>query len=721
MHSNYPHMNRIRIQDACRLAAGLQAWKPVCAVFGPGHSRPGSECADPGSEDPAGHMPEHKCGLATASGVFRCLILPVSLLLLVLISTTATGQSLPFALGGETYFNRQLDAMRWQYRGDIDVEYHRFRLYMDNEYRSRMYLSDGRAQNIQDENQLRLELRQWVRDDWAVIGEVQSYSFTTTNLRQETGHAGIMFQPHSEIELSLLGGFMSDRRSDKLDQGWSGMFRARSRPIRAGDFIIHPTAEAHFADISPRQYSSYRLHSGNEYRYEDFLMRGDLSLSSGIRESYQPSSFFNRGLTNIIESIRSDTTALDLMIRVPVSESMGLEIDLFTLGNTRVVESRPISDDVEETIFDTRTQRRELLLRTLADYSFQRSRIALGMNLAYINRGSRLINTAGLPEDQVIRRNEILRNSNFDQSRFELFTQNRLRFSDRNELLIHAQTGILRYDTPEINQDDRDELTYQVLITNRHVFSPYFDVSLRAGGEATHYVYLSAARSIENNWRRTIRLAPAVRWLPHDRLELRSTFLVRANYTIEDFQLEGRPKNDQSSREYAFRTDASIDISEGWQLALSGARSELRIGRLFWDSFQETPTDTLITYDMEAMVYRQSGPHRIGLGGRMFLRRDFLPQASITAEVTDENGSRQVTRSAPGLQHTYQYGPSVDINLRFYSGNRLIITGWMQRQEIRRRLYLSYPDDIAPAFRRAERRSSTRTYPNLEVRAVFSF
>ena len=633
----------------------------------------------------------------------------------------AKTQQLPLGIGGETHFNRQLDAMRWQYQGSLNFEYNRFHLDLMNEFRSRLYLSDGSAQNIQDENELRLELRQWIRNDWALTGELQSYSFTTTQLRQETGHAGIMYHPHKEVELSLMGGFMSDRRSDNLDQGWSGLFRARSRPFRAGDFILHPTAEAHYADISPRQYSTLRFQTGSEYRYEDFLMRGDLSLSSGRRESYQPSSFFNRGLTNIIESIRNDTTALDLLIRVPVMESLGLEIDLFTLSNIRIVESRPIKDEIDEPIFDSRTQRRELRLRTLVDYTIRRSRFALGMNLGYVNRGSRLINIGDFPEDQITRRNEILRNSNFDQSRLELFTHNRFRLSDSNELLFNAQTGILRYDTPDINQDDRDELSYQVLITNRHVFSPYFDLTMRAGGEATHYVYLSAARSIENNWRRTIRLAPAVRWLPHERLELRSSFLVRANYTVEDFQLEGRPKNDQSSREYSFRTDASYSLSDSWQITLSGTRSELRIGRLFWDSFQETPTDTLVTYDMEAMVYHQTGHHRIGLGGRIFLRRDFLPQATITADVTDENGTRQVTRSAPGLQLSRQYGPSIDINLRFFSGNRLIISGWMQRQEVRRRLYLTYPDDIAPAFHREERRSSTRIYPNMDIRAVFNF
>ncbi len=654
----------------------------------------------------------------------KVLILPAFVFCTVVILPSpfaVQSQSLPLAIGGESYFNRQLDAMRWQYRGSFDFEYHRFQANLDNEFRSRLYVSDGRAQNIQDENELRLEMRQWIQDNWALTGDIQSYSFTTTNLRQESAHAGIMYNPHEEIELSFLGGIMSDRRSDNLDRGWSGLFRARSRPFRAGDFIIHPTAEAHYANISPRQYSTLRFQTGSEYRFEDFYMRGDLLLSSGRRESYQPSSFFNRGLTNIIESIRNDTTALDFQIRVPVMDVLGLEIDVYTLSNVRMVEGRPVKDEIDEPVYDTRMQRRELQLRALADYTIRRNLMTLGINLGYINRGSRLINIGDIPEDQITRRNETLRNSNFDQSRFELFTHSRFRLSENNELLLRAQTGILRYDTPEINHDDRDELTYQIMITNRHIFSPYFDLTMRAGGEATHYVYLSAVRSIENNWRRTIRLAPSLRWLPHKQLEFRSTFLVRANYTVEDFQLEGRPKNDQASREYAFQTDAAFTLSDSWQIELSGTRSELRIGRLFWDTFQETPTDTLITYDMKSMIYYRSGHHRIGLGGRLFLRRDFLPQATITADVADEHGVRQVTRSAPGLQLTRQYGPSVDINLHFFSGNRLIISGWMQRQEVRRRLYITYPDDIAPAFHREERRGTTRIYPNMEIRAVFNF
>ncbi|MBP3191327.1 hypothetical protein [Natronogracilivirga saccharolytica] len=649
------------------------------------------------------------------------------LILLVALCTLSPGNALaqflsPFSIGGETSFNRQLDAMRWQYEGGIDLDRNNLSVTLQNSFRSRLYLSDGEARNIQDENELRLSMRQWLNDQWAVTGEAQSYSFTTTNLLQNRAHLGMLYNPYERIELSLMGGIMSDRRSDNLDQGWSGLFRARSRPVRTGDFIFQPSAEAHYADLDPRTSSTYRVQTEGEYRFDDFIMRGDIVASRGTREGYQPSSFFNRGLTNIIESIRNDSTAFDLQVRVPVIESLHLEIDLYTLSSVRSVNSRPYTDDLDDPVSDTRTQRREVELNSRAEYEFRRNQIALGFNFGYINRGSRLTNTEDFTEDQVTRRNEILRNSNFDQSRFELFTRSRWRIADNNELLIQGQAGILRYDTPEINQDDRDELNYRIQIINRHVFSPYFDITLRAGGEATHYVYLSAARSIENNWRRTIRLAPEMQWQPLERLRIRNSLLVRANYTVEDYQLEDRPKNDQSSREFAAQTNIEFMLTDSWSLELGGSRNELRIGRLYWDSFEETPTDTLITYNAEAMAVMQTGNHRIGLGGRIFYRRDYLPQAAITAEIPDEDGTPvPVTRAAPGVQTTRQIGPNVDINLNFFSGNRLVIRGWMQQQSVRRRLYINYTEDVADAFREEERRAVRRTYPNLEIRAVFSF
>lgn len=656
---------------------------------------------------------------------YLCLFLSIWISAVLIHALPVSGQSLPLSIDGNAHFYRQLDALRWRYDTQLDLEQGNFELGFAHVFQSRLYLSEGIARNIQDENQMNVRLRQWLNKQWALAGEVNSLRFTNTNFRQDTGHIGFLYNPHKEIELSLLGGVMSDRRSNMLDQGWSGIFRARSRPFDIENFTFHPVAEVHYAQIDPREYATIRFHTGAEYQYDNLSLRGNFLVASGRRESYQPGSYFNRelrDLANIIESVRNDSTILDLRFRVPLYEGLSLEMDIYTLSNSRWVESRALEEDFDDFLYDTRTRRREIRLENYLDYTFRRSRMALGMALSYVNRDARLLNFEGIPDDQINRRKEILRNSDFDQIRFELFTQNRFRLSDHNELRFRAQTGILRYDTPELNMDDRDELSHLVMISNRHIFSPYFDITLHLAGETTHYVYLRSVRSIENNRRRNVRLSPVIRWQPANWLTLRNTLFVRANYTVADFQMEGRPVNDQASRELSLRSEAKAAVTQSWNIELSGSRSELRMGRLYWSTFQETPTDTLVTYQLDMMFGRESQRHRIAFGGRFYLRRDYLPQTTLTTEIPDEQGNLlPVSRTAPGLHLTRQYGPAVEIDLFFSSGNRVLISGWLQRQETWKRLYIDYQEEIAEAFKKEEQRKTLRIYPNMEIRAILAF
>ncbi|MDI6401615.1 hypothetical protein QLX67_06385 [Balneolaceae bacterium ANBcel3] len=627
-----------------------------------------------------------------------------------------------FSFQSDARFSRQLDALRWNYTTGVDVRQGPYSFNLDHNFRSRLFLSDGEARNIQDENTIRLEASRRINDRFSLTADTYSYHFSATGLNQNTGHLGIQYRPHSLVDLTMAGGWMSDERNNEHDQGWSAQFRGSSRPFRVGEFMFRPEAEAHYAHIAPREYALYRIQTQANYFADEIQLRSNVFFSNGVQESYQPGSFFNRDIPDIIESVQNDSTALDLRATIPVSGSMNISIDLYSLNHTRIVESRPRTGEFSEPVYDTRTRRQEVHVQARGEYYYGQSFLSAGVSFDYVNRDSRLIHTAGLPEGPVGRRNLILRNSNFDQTRLELFTQNQITLSNRNELIIRAQSGILRYDTPEGNNDDRDELRHLVTVSNRHVFSPHLTMILHAGAEATHYVYLSATRSIENNWRRSLRLNPVIQWQPHDRIRWNHSFLARANYTVEDYQIEGRPKNDQSSREYAVRSDITLKVAEEWSVEANASRSELRIGRLYWDSFQETPTDTLVTYDVTAMVHFLPGNHRIGIGGRLFFRRDYLPQGTVTAEVPGEGGFPvPMSRVAPGVRYSRQLGPAVDVDLRFSSGNRLIIRGWVQRQQTWRNLYISYEEDVRPYFQENERQRTRRLYPNLEVRAVFNF
>jgi hypothetical protein len=245
--------------------------------------------------------------------------------------------------------------------------------------------------------------------------------------------------------------------------------------------------------------------------------------------------------------------------------------------------------------------------------------------------------------------------------------------------------------------------------------------SILLAGEAFHYVYLFAERSIENNWRRSIRLIPELVWTPTSYLTLTNSFLVRANYTVEDFELPGRQKSDQSARELALFSAIDYDVAPDWTISVDVSRSELRIGKLYWKTFQETPIDTLIAYDFQGIISKQFGTLTISSGLRYFRKLDFLQSATVQLETVQNGNMVRLTRLGTGQQITTQIGPMVTIQMPFLSKNELFITGWYQVQRSWRRLYINYPEDLRGEFRRAERMTNRRIFPNIEMVARFGF
>jgi hypothetical protein len=198
-------------------------------------------------------------------------------------------------------------------------------------------------------------------------------------------------------------------------------------------------------------------------------------------------------------------------------------------------------------------------------------------------------------------------------------------------------------------------------------------------------------------------------------------FTVRANYTVEDFELPNRPKNDQSAREFIANNSTSWTFAPGWNIQTDLSRSELRIGKLFWNTFQETPIDTIITWDVRTMLSRQYGNIIVSTGIRYFHKFDFLQQASLSVDVQENGALTRVTRISTGNRTTAQWGPSVVIRLPLSSRNEVYINGWYQMQSTRQRLYIQYPENYRDAFLRAERRVEKRSFPNLEILVRFRF
>ncbi|MEN9839337.1 MAG: hypothetical protein RL177_816, partial [Bacteroidota bacterium] len=574
------------------------------------------------------------------------------------LSLSASAQSLQ----GETQFSRQLEAIQWRQLSTFAASSSFFDLTVSNRLGSRFFLLNDRAQNIQNDRQTDVSLSGWMSPSVAVAADVRSFEFTSTRTRQDVALAGIEVRPVKPLFVRTQFGIMSDARNRAADQGFIYGIKAWTSELNPGEGLyLTPSLFMEVADIQPRRYVTTRYLADMAYRTKDVQMSASVQHGLSRREGYANSSFLNTADSEYIESVRIDTTSIRFQTRFPITRRWAGDIEVDALNQVRMVDNRNLPDDDAAPLYNSRTLRQAVDTRVRISADGDRLRSVFGMAVGVGIRNSRLTDTEGLPADQVRRRAELLTNSNFNQNRFELFTTQDLRITRNHDMSIFASSAILRYDTPETNPDDRDELTLLFRTVNRMRLAPGFEAAITTAGEAYHYVYLFSERSIENNWRRSIRLMPEFTWTPVAALTWRNVFLIRANYTVEDYELEGRAKNDQSARELMLFSDIDWRFLPEWSIRTHVSRSELRIGKLIWKGFREVPIETLITYDGTMELARKRGGTELAVGVRMYHKTDFLIRA--TQSIPLGNGS--VSRTATGQLTTAQFGPLVRILFPF--------------------------------------------------------
>jgi hypothetical protein len=638
------------------------------------------------------------------------------------------GQPDNTAITGESYFKRQLDQFSWRYLLDVShrPDHDAYDIQFNNSFTSRFYLLNDEVQSIQDANTARLNARIMLsrKSAYGLALEASSLRVSNTNLQQDYAMAGplIRHQKYVPVQFSLLGGYLQEERSQNRDSGLMVGIRGEAPVYEIGELMLNSELYINYADIDPRELHTYRFKTNSRMSGDDFRMDADLKLARNIRESYQSDSFFNRGNSDFIESIQTDTTAVSGTAWFPLSPAVNARLDIGGLRYLRRTINRSLRDENEreEALVDTRVMRQELDLRLEAGYEMDIMELNGGLEYSLGTRTGQLQNPSELSSEQVLQQNEQLINSNFEQQHFGMFSESQLQLHPDNTTRINGRISIFNYDTPEINRDDRDELNVALSLSNRHRFQEAFRTRMLVSAEGRHTVYLFSERSIQNNWRRSLRLAPGIDWQILPWLQSYHDFLVRANYTVYDFQSESAPNNDQVSREFKAGSRFEVDLAPDWQLDMALSRSELRIGRLLWDEFREIPTDTLVTYDSRVSISLEKAGLLSSIGLRYFLKLEYLPAATISAENPDQPGET-VSRTGPGRQQSLQWGPTVDLRLPLYARNELYISGWYQIQRVKRRLYTEYPEELRDAFRAAEDKAQISIFPNIEIRARFRF
>jgi hypothetical protein len=614
-----------------------------------------------------------------------------------------------------TDFKRELDNYNWAYKSEGNWKFLNTDFGYRSQLNSRMFLFNKIPQNVQDETQVAIWAQQKLTTQWFLFSDTDYYSFTNTDITSMQSHFGLGFQGQ-EFTIKPSLGWYSDTRSNRTDDGLQYGVQATTKTIRIDDDLqTKLNAQLHYADISPRRFQSSSIQSTSLYQTQEVQLRVTGLYSFNERDSYQPSSFFNRNITDIIEKIISDTTRFQVGFSTQVNEVFRFNFSGFSLYNIRNFENKPLTDDTENSIIDTRYTRQELEGTGSIDYSFAFGQGQLGLRYAVSGLDARITKALNSTDEEITRRNDQLRNTFYDQETTELFAKNSISINQNHTINTNATLSILRFDTPETNFDDRDELFSALEIEHRFNSNHTYETSLLVSGESYHRVFLFKQRSLENNKRQSLRLQPSMIWFPLKRIRWSNQFMVRANYTVYDFQDREGTVRDQSSREWGFTSDIRWEFAKNWFSSLLVSRNRLIIGQLFWNEFSETPIDTLTTTRIESAIELQKMGLYAKLGIRVFIKDDYIP---ITVLQLNQNDAT-LTRFTTGNQQTFQFGPMLSLRWESTKYGEISLDGWLQLQYLRNQWYIEVPDTFNRALNTDERFRRTRIFPNLSIRTKF--
>ncbi|MFV1979836.1 MAG: hypothetical protein ACC655_01670 [Rhodothermia bacterium] len=628
----------------------------------------------------------------------------------------------------------QSDASRYVWTAGLvlDQRGRDWTFYVSNDFLSEAFLLSRQVNEVRDENYTIARISRSLNRTFSAIGLGEGSWFSQNSSSTVEGYGGFRFVPRPYLMLESAAGAVVDRkpglllegqiRPDILADSGPGIHLAGAITDRkVGGFLFGATTNNRWHFINPRFGRSLNAAAVASRDFDHGLLRVDISFGDLVRESYEASSFLNRfeGIRrsdDTIESTKSDTVDGSLRLEYALSKKWRFLTTASFLANRRFVRTRRAPKD--ELFFDTNFDRQVADLQAILVYDDRRSSIQLTASRAVTVERRRLDNADELPPGQAVQKIQVLRQADFDRGIFWVEAIARRGVNRWLAIRGSYRASILRHDTPLTNRDDRDESLFDAQLGLVFFLHKSLEADVRVFAVQHHTVYLDRSRSGENQSRRSLRLVPGMRWRPDDQTDFRLRAEVRAVYTTDDFDFADQPKNDQSARELKYSGSLSRKLGSGAELLLDASYSQLMLGRLLWEDFEEVPFDSIGTRSAWARL-EVGRRWRAEFGVRLFYRTEYERTLSVRFEPPGADGTTEII-SRPGRKRLLQIGPTGSFSLPLSKNSELRMAGWIQFQETRLTLYGDLPPDDAQAIIEAGLRAERRTIPNLTISVLWN-
>jgi len=623
-----------------------------------------------------------------------------------------------------TDFSREVNQFRWKSETIWNAYIGLWNIDVSNRFVSDAYIQFDNRLRFRDEDRFTLYASRPITKrfdatirggfDWFGAGRASSQSLLL----------GVQFIPLARLNVETSVGIASDRRPGialdgqiplRIDTGPAAAISAQFAPQEFQGYEVSFQSDARLQRIAARRIGDLAVMGSAARTFGLARFESRARFTSRRRDTYQAASFLNRGQVRdpeTIEATTSDTLDANFLVQAPVLNGLRVVAQADIRLNQRRVRTSKAPE--ESIVFETNFSRQALTGEVSLFYEHADIDAQLRAEYGAINEHRVLTNQEDLPLSEISQKRTLLQQADYDEGVFALSGRIRGELLPRLSVLFVGSSRILRHDTPLTNLDDRDEIYHTATLTFGHQRSRYLRVELRMFGSYHHTVFLNAERSAENNVQRTLRLRPSMEWTPSSSSRIRIASEVRATYTTDDFILPGRRSTDQSARELRLESEIEHRLFTNTDVMITASYSDLRLGRLMWDSFTEVPFDTLRTLTAWARV--QSGKRLRGeIGWKIFVRTDYDRAISVSYQLPTDTPTSTLGRiTRPGKRWIIQSGPSAAL---FWSRGKttLRLDAWANWQRLRYTLYGQLPSSNADIIRQTARRGRLRLIPLMSL------
>ena len=484
-----------------------------------------------------------------------------------------------------------------------------------------------------DENQFQAEARKDLGRGWELKLQLTNFALSDSrSLFRNDALAnslatGVFYTPSMGLLLNAMLGAKAEQQLGQPSSGWTYTLAGALDSLQFGNFLATASARVNEEFLSPRH--NQVLASTLSLR-QNYGQVATIFLSGGF-ERVQRDFFSNIFTANAAESFtatverRTDQSLYTL-------DSLAYRIGETLYGVARVeLRYRTVTRensqqflDVTRNLYDNEITQQRLLAQLGAVYQSASLNLALSLSYQQQLERYRPINASQNLAEAV--RIERLRDNVLEAASIALGMQWRIKDRDEqtlNLLSVQYQMRGFRFDTPSPdNNDDRDEVSYFLSISDSVRISEFLGVNLTASGAVSQNVFIFRQQSANSTNNFILRLSPSAVWKIGEGFRNHAEFGVLANYTVYPFESALQVRS-FSFRQFSITDSAEVFLSKRFFIKLLYDQRIYERAELFWGEFAERPLNVFNDRLALAELWLTTETLTAALGVKLFWRQQF--------------------------------------------------------------------------------------------------